>query len=84
MGLLTQYFNKNNMASMNDVQLENRITRVSCNRMYDYKADRKVSDSYFKENFIRLWNSLPFEMKMLPYTNISSAMNNFKKGLSSK
>ena len=52
--------------------------------MYDYQVEPRVSETKYKENCIKLWNLLPFEMKMLPYTTISSAMNVFKKYLSTK
>ena len=72
------------MPSMNDIQLENRITRVSLENMYDYKIEKRVSETHFKENCIKFWNLLPFKMKMLPYTNKSRAINMFNKGLSTK
>ena len=84
MGFLPPYFTENTMPIMNDIQLENRITRVSLENMYDYKVEKRASETHFKENCIKFWNLLPFEMKMLPYTNKSSAINMFNKGLSTK
>ena len=84
MGLLPLYFTKNTMPNINDIQLENRITRLSLQKMYDYKVEPRVSETKYTENCIKLWNLLPFEMKMLPYTTISSAMNVFKTYLYTK
>ena len=84
MGILPLYFTKSAMPSMNDSQLENRITRVSLEKMYDYKIVIRSSETHFRENCIKFWNLLPFEMKMLPYTNKNSAMNMFNKGLPTK
>ena len=81
MGMLPSYFTNNTMPNMNDDQLEKRITRISLEKMYDYKINIRDSKSYFIENCIKLWNLLPFEIKMLPYTNTSSAINVFNKGL---
>ena len=77
MGILPLYFTKNAMPSMNDSQLEYRITHVSLETMCDYKIVIRSSEIHFRENSIKYWNLLPFEMKILP-------MNLFNKGLSTK
>ena len=64
--------------------LKEKITRISLEKMYDFKAETRASETHFKENCIKFWNLLPFEMKILPYSNISRAMNIFCKGLSTK
>ena len=53
MGILPLYFTKNTMPSMNDSQLENRITRIYLEKMYDYKEDTRASETHFKENCIK-------------------------------
>ena len=82
MGIIPLCFTENTMPSMNVSQLENRITRVSLEKMYDYKTEIKGSDTNFKNSCIRVWNLLPFEIKMLPYSHKGNAMNMFNKALS--
>ena len=57
----------NIMPDFNIERLENNISRISLKTMYDYKNSKKVSYSKLKYNCIRNWNSLPFDVKVLPY-----------------
>ena len=66
-GLLPSNFRKNTMPSINYTQLDNRISRISLNLMYDYKIFKKDYTSDFKMNCTQLWNSLPFDIKSMPY-----------------
>ena len=53
MGILPLYFTKNAMPSMNDNQLEYRITHVSLETMCDYKIVIRSSEIHFRENSIK-------------------------------
>ena len=66
-GALPINFSLNIMPEFNIEQLENNIIRISLKTMYDYKNSKKVSYSKLKYNCIRNWNSLPFDVKVLPY-----------------
>ena len=81
MGLLPSYFASNNMPSLNVSQLQNRITRITLEQMYDYKIDCNTLDNSFKKNCYKLWNSLPIAVKMLPYSNKNNAFKEFNKVL---
>ena len=77
--MLPSYFVDNNMPAMNASQLQNRITRISLEQMYNYKEIIKSTDTYFKASCYKIWNSLPFEVKTLPYSNKSTALRNLNK-----
>ena len=49
MGLLPLYVTKNTMPNINDIQLKNRITRLSLQKMYDYKVEPRVSETKYTE-----------------------------------
>ena len=68
-GKLPHNFSNNVMPDFNDSQLDNKITRISLDQMYDYKNSAKSSDTHLKLNCIKCWNSLPFNVKSLPYTS---------------
>ena len=77
---LPQHFSKNVMPHFNSVQLQNKISRISLEQMYDYKYDPHLSKSHIKTNCIEYWNSLPFEIKCLPYVSCKNTMfKNLKK-----
>ena len=57
-GKLPHHFGKNVMPDFNITQLDNKITRISLDHMYDYKNSPKLSISDLKINCINQWNSL--------------------------
>ena len=50
-------------------QLENKVTRISLKDMYNYKNYENLNNTHFKTNCSKIWNSLSFELKLLPYTS---------------
>ena len=68
-GKLPHHFSKNVMPDFNITQLDNKITRISLDHMYDYKNSTTASDTHLKLNCIKLWNTLPFTVKASPYTS---------------
>ena len=81
MEILPHYFTSNIMPCLNVSQLQNKITRIALEQMYNYKICIKKSNTYFKKNCYKLWNSLPLSIKMLPYSNKSTAIKEFNKFL---
>ena len=67
-GLLPTYFSTNVMPNFNVNQLQNKISKVSLDQMYNYRNEIQLSNSQIKINCINHWNSLPFDIKSLPYT----------------
>ena len=65
LGLLPQKFSEA-MPHFNCIQLQNRITRVSLEQMYNYKNDLTSAKTPFYENCIKIWNALSFDLKTLP------------------
>ena len=61
-GLLPCKFAKSVMPEFYAVQLQNRVTRISLDQMYNYK------NTPFKANCVKTWNNLPFDYKTLPYS----------------
>ena len=43
------------------VQLQNRVTRISLDQMYNYKNTPLSTDTPFKANCVKTWNNLPFD-----------------------
>ena len=82
MEILPNYFSSNIMPHLNTNQLQNRITRISLEQMYDYRLDVKSPKICFKKVCCELWNSLPLNIKMLPYSNKINAMKEFNRFLS--
>ena len=74
------YFSKNVMPEFNVNQLQNKISRISLQHMYDYKNETSSLNSHIKINCIKYWNCLPFYVKSLPYVSCKEAMyKNIKK-----
>ena len=76
--MLPKSFSLNIMPEFNVSQLENKISRISLNHMYDYKKCKEFVSVEFKKNCIHIWNSLQFEIKTSPYI---SGKDNFNKAL---
>ena len=68
--LLPAYFSNNVMPEFNSVQLQNRITRVSLDQMYNYQNTLISTNTNFKASCVKSWNSLSFDIKSLPYTSM--------------
>ena len=49
------------------VQLQNRVTRISLDQIYNYKNTPLSTDTPFKTNCVKTWNNLPFDYKTSPY-----------------
>ena len=78
-GFLPSNFCNNTMPQFNFTQLGNRISHISLNQMYDYKTIKNEYTSPFKANCIHLWNSMPFEIKVLPYLSGKENMHKAMK-----
>ena len=76
---LPHHFSTNIMPEFNINQLENKISRISLNEMYDYKINSKPSISDMKTNCINHWNSLSMAIKSLPYTSKNDLYKHLKK-----
>ena len=68
-GMLPNNFSLNIMPEFNVQQLENKISRISLDHMYDYKKCKTLLSTQFKKNCIHIWNSLKFDIKALPYVS---------------
>ena len=79
--ILPSYFTNNNMPAVNTTQLQNRITRISLQQMYNYESINKSTHSFFSKNCYQLWNSLPLEVKSLPYSDRNCALRKFNAAL---
>ena len=66
-GILPNNFSLNIMPEFNVSQLENKISRISLDNMYDYKKCNNLLSTQLKKNCIHIWNSLQFDIKALPY-----------------
>ena len=79
-GSLPIHFSTNVMPKFNIYQLQNKISRVSLEQMYNYKNEPNSSNSLIKFNCVKHWNSLPFDIKLLPYVSCKETMyKNLKK-----
>ena len=79
-GSLPYQFTVNVMPSLNVFQLQNNISKTSLEQMYDYKYEPNLSNSHIKTNCIKYWNSLPFDIKSLPYVSCKETLfKNLKK-----
>ena len=68
-GILPTYFSLNIMPDFNVSHLENKISRISLDHMYNYKKCNNILNTQLKKKCIKLWNSLLFEVKALPYVS---------------
>ena len=64
---LPKNFSANVMPELNINQLDNKVTHISLNDMYNYKKRQNLSKTQFKTNCIKNWNKLPMDLKVLPY-----------------
>ena len=79
--LIPSKFAKEVMPSLNIVQLDNKITRVSLSQMYNYKKLKGTYDTSFQMSCTKVWNAFPLDIKSLPYINRNSALKIFNKFL---
>ena len=75
---LPDHFSTTIMPEFNINQLDNKISRISLSHMYDYKNSSKPSISDIKINCINEWNSLPMNIKSLPYTSAIDVYKHLK------
>ena len=66
--ILPENISENIMPKLNIHQLENKISRISLNDMYNYTNCQVKNSTPFKKNCIQIWNALSFEFKTLPYS----------------
>ena len=79
-GTLPPDFSQNIMPDFYINQLENKISHISLDQMYDYKYTLKTTNTQLKNCCIKFWNSLPFNIKSLPYTSSRHTLyENLKK-----
>ena len=81
---LPKNFSENIMPNLNINQLENRISRISLKDMYNYRNCQKLDSTQFKTNCIKHWNSLSFELKVLPYLSGKECLHRALKNLKTK
>ena len=68
-GMLPHHISNTIMPDFNIDQLQNKISRISLDKMYDYKKPESLMETNLKVNCVNKWNELPFELKVLPYSN---------------
>ena len=68
-GVLPHYFSQYVMPDFNIDQLQNKISRISLDEMYNYKTPPKLLETNLKASCIKNWNNLPLELKTLPYSS---------------
>ena len=81
-GSLPTNFSQNIMPEFNVGQLKNKVSRISLETMYNYKNSKNTCDSKLKKNCISNWNSLAFEIKVLPYLSGKDSMYKSLKHIS--
>ena len=81
---LPNNFSTNVMPILNVNQLENKISRISLQDMYNYKKCKNIDSTKFKTSCIKNWNSLPFEFKTLPYSHGKKYLHRALKHLKMK
>ena len=67
--MLPNSFSENIMPKLYVSQLENKITRISLNDMYNYANCEDTNNTPFTTSCIQNWNSLSFSFKTLPYSS---------------
>ena len=80
-GLLPNYVSSNIMPEFNICQLDNKISRISLEHMYDYKNNNKIFNTHLKNNCSHIWNSLKFDIKKLPYVSGKESIHKALKTL---
>ena len=68
-GVLPHYFSHYVMPDFKIDQLQNIISRISLDEMYNYKISPKILETNLKASCIKNWNNLPLELKTLPYSS---------------
>ena len=68
-GMLPHYFSHCVMPEFNIYQLQNKISRISLDEMYNYKIPPKILETDLKASCVKNWNNLPLELKTLPYSS---------------
>ena len=72
--MLPYHFSNCIMPDFNIDQLQNKISRISLDKMYDYKKSSNLLKTNLKSNCVNKWNALPLELKFLPYSNSKDAL----------
>ena len=67
-GLLPYHISESLMPEFYIKQLQNKVTRISLERMYNYKNVKTSTDTHLKANCVKIWNTLSLDEKALPYT----------------
>ena len=62
------------MNDFNRDQLQNKISHISLDKMYDYKKPKNLMETNLKVNCVNKWNELPLKLKFLPYSNSKDAL----------
>ena len=81
---LPKNFSMNIMPELNVNQLENKISRISLKDMYNYKNCQNMCSTQFKTSCIKHWNSLSFDLKVLPYSFGKNYLHRALKNLTTK
>ena len=83
-GLLPNYISENLMPQLYINQLEYEVTHISLKDMYNYKSGKNSDNTHFKVSCSELWNSLSFELKLIPYTSGKICLHRALKQLTTK
>ena len=78
---LPNNFSEHIMPELKVKKLENKITHISLNNMYDYKSCKNQNNTQFKTSCIKHWNSLSFDLKVLPYSSGKKCLHRALKKL---
>ena len=77
--LLPTYVSDFLMPTFHDNQLQNRITRISLEQMYNYSNTLISTNTSFKSECVKLWNEQSFDFKAQPYlSNKDTFYKSFK------
>ena len=67
-GVLPYSFGQNVMPNLYINQLQNKISRISLDQMYNYERPSALSETHLKMSCVDAWNCLPLDIKVLPYS----------------
>ena len=81
---LPRNFSEKIMPKLYVNQLENKISRISLNDMYNYTNCQDTDTTPFKANCIQIWNSLSFDFKTMPYSTGKACLHRTLKIMCSK
>ena len=78
-GMLPINFSNSLMPALNITQLQNRVTRISLDQMYNYKNTLSSMDTSFKTSCVKIWNNQTIDLKTIPYSSNKNTLFNSLK-----